>query len=249
MATMLKFMGAALGVLVPYLFWYAIRKGIDVTPFDQIRRARLRKASSLLVWGWTALVWICSLTGLFSFHEGDMIPRFLLPLLGPVLLGLALLFTQDFRTILDHTPLPVLAGVQAFRFAGVAFFMITQMGILPMPFISGGYGDIITGVLALLSGILLSKQKKSGRAVFLAFSAVGLIDLLNVAYLLLKYYPTWYDSVPNSAPAADFSLIMIPAIAAPVALLLHVYGLRNLALQKPVNENPGPIHMIARACH
>lgn len=132
-----------------------------------------------------------------------------------MLIGLALLFKQDFRTILDHTPLPVLAGVQTFRVAGFAFIIIAHLGILPMLFVSGGYGDIITGALALSSAILLSKQKKGGRGFFLAFSAVGLIDLFNVAFLLLKYYPIWYGSVPNSAPAADFSLIMIPAIELP----------------------------------
>lgn len=130
------------------------------------------------------------------------------------------------------TPLSVLTGVQIFRFAGFAFILIAHMGILPMLFAGGGYGDIITGALALSSAILFSKQKKGAREVFLAFSAVGLIDLLNVAFLLLKYYPIWYSSVPNSAPAATFSLIMIPAIAAPVALLLHFYALRNFVLKK-----------------
>jgi len=232
MEMILKLMGAALGLLVPYLFVLAISKGIANTPFDEPKKARLRRTNVLVIWGWTALVWIFSLTGIFSFHDGDVFPRFLLPLCIPVLIGLTLLFNQDFRTILDHTPLSVLAGVQTFRFAGFAFIIVAQMGILPMLFVSGGYGDIFTGALALSSAILLSKQKTGGRKVFLAFSAVGLIDLLNVAFLLLKYYPIWYGFAPNSAPAADFSVVMIPAIAAPVALLLHFYGLRNFVLKK-----------------
>ena len=76
------------------------------------------------------------------------------------------------------------------------------------------------------------ETEKRRKEIFLPFSAVGLIDLLNVAFLLLKYYPICYSSVPNSAPAADFSLIMIPAILAPVALLLHFYALRNSVLER-----------------
>jgi hypothetical protein len=228
----LKLLGAALGLLVPYLFVFTLSKGIYRSPFEENMKVRLRRTIFSVIWGWTALVWILSLTGSFSFHDGDVFPRFLLPLLIPVLIGLALLFNQDFRTVLDHTPLSVLTGVQTFRFAGFSFIIFAHMGILPMLFAGGGYGDIITGALALSSAILFWKQKEGGRRVFLAFSAVGLIDLLNVAFLLLKYYPIWYSSVPNSAPAADFSLVMIPAIAAPVALLLHFYALRKFVLKQ-----------------
>jgi hypothetical protein len=238
MEMILKIMGGALGVLVPHLFVYTINKGIGDSPFDEHRKVRLRRTIFSSVWGWAALVWIFSLTGIFSFHNGDVFPRFLFPLIIPVVIGIALLFTEDFRTILDHTPLSLLARVQTFRFAGFAFIIIAQMGILPTLFVSGGYGDIITGALALSSAILLSKQKKGGREVFLAFSAVGLLDLMNVAYLLLKYYPIWYSSEPSSAPAADFSLVMIPAIAAPVALLLHFYALRNFLLRKSEHLMP-----------
>ena len=198
---------------------FAIGKGIAGSPFDESKKRQLRRTGFSLIWGWTALVWILSLMGMFSFHDGDSFPRFLLPLFTPVLIGVFLLFKQDVRTILDNTPLSVLAGVQTFRFAGFAFIIIAQMGILPMLFVTGGYGDILTGALALLSAILLSKQKESGKRVFLAFSAVGLIDLLNVAFLLLKYYPIWYSAVPNSAPAA-----MVRADAGTAATTLSRYA-------------------------
>src|SRR5689334_21653284 len=236
MAMMLKIAGAALGVLVPYLLVVTINKGISGSPFDVRKKARLRSMNLLVVWGWTALVWIFSLMGIFSFHEGDLFPRFLLPLFLPVAARLVLLFSRDFRTTVVHTPLSALAGVHAFRFAGAAFLMIAQMGILPAAFAAGGYGDIMTGALAWSSAVLLLKEGRKGRGVFLAFSVVGLLDLLNVAFLLLKYYPIWYTSLPSSAAAADFSLVMIPAIAAPVALLLHFYALRNFILQKRVRK-------------
>jgi len=228
MEMILKIMGAALGVLVPYLFVVTVNKGIQRSHLDDASKARLQKTVVALVGGWTALVWTFSLAGIFSFHAGDVFPRFLLPLFIPVLFGLALLFRPEMRTILDHTPLSVLVGVQTFRFAGLAFIIIAHRGILPMPFVSGGYGDIATGALALSTAILLSRKKKVAKVFFTAFSAVGLIDLLNVAALLLNYYPIWYSAVPNSSPAADFSLIMIPAIAAPIALLLHFYALRSI---------------------
>jgi hypothetical protein len=227
MEMILKLMGAGLGLLAPALFALTLNKGIRQSPFEETKKVWLRKRTFSVLLAWTAIVWIFSLTGVFSYHAGDVYPRFLLPLVIPVLIGVAFLFNRDVRTMVEHIPLFVMAGVQTFRFAGFAFILITHLGILPAIFASGGLGDILTGALALSSAILLSRNPGRGRKVFLALTAVGIIDLANVAFLLLWYYPIWYSSVPNSAPAGDFSLIMIPALAAPVALLLHVYGLKN----------------------
>ena len=46
-----------------------------------------------------------------------------------------------------------------------------------------------------------------------------------MAYLLLAHYPLYNDTVPSSAPAFQFSLVLIPALAAPMALMLHLFAL------------------------
>jgi hypothetical protein len=65
---------------------------------------------------------------------------------------------------------------------------------------------------------------------FWGATLAGLGDLLNVAYLIAAYYPIWFPGAPSSAPAADFALVMIPALAAPCALLFHVFALRAVVL-------------------
>ncbi len=52
-------------------------------------------------------------------------------------------------------------------------------------------------------------------------------DLLNVLRLLFVCYPIWNTATPSSAPAGDFALVMLPAMAAPGALMLHAYAIRN----------------------
>lgn len=238
MDVVLKIMGGSLGLLVPYLFVFALAKGIKLAPFGAAKKTSSRTAIMGLVGCWTVAVWALSLAGTFSFHAGDKIPRVLIPLFVPVLAGAGALASRDFRTILDHTPLATLAGVQSFRFAGAAFLIVVHLGILPAEFATGGYGDLLTASLAVIAAVLLMRGPSAiGTAAFWGFTLAGLLDLLNVAYLILRYYPIWYSDAPSSAPLSDFALIMIPAVAAPLALLLHAYAIREM-FRRAVQTTP-----------
>ncbi len=229
MDIVLKIMGGSLGILVPYLFVFALAQGTGRAPFDQGKKASIRRGIIGLVACWTVAVWILSLAGTFSFHAGDKIPRVLIPLFVPVLVGVAALLRRDFRAILDHTPLATLVGVQSFRFAGAAFFLVVYLGILPGAFAVGGYGDIVTASLAAVAALLLARGSTAiGMVAFWGFTLAGLFDLSAVAYLILRYYPIWYQDAPSSGALSDFALIMIPAVAAPLALLLHTYAIRGV---------------------
>ena len=164
-------------------------------------------------------------------------PRVFVYLFAPVLVGIAALAgSATFRTIVDHTPATALVGVQSFRVAGAAMLLVVHLGILPAAFGSGGYGDIATGTLAIVAAVLLGRARGAGaKAAFWAFTLAGVLDLLNVAYLMLSYYPTWHQGTPSSAPLASFALVMIPAIAAPLALLLHLFAVRAMVR----GESPG----------
>jgi hypothetical protein len=229
MDVVLKIMGGSLGLLVPCLFIIVLVKGIDRAPFDAAKKASSRSWIMGLVVCWTITVWALSLAGAFSYHAGDSIPRVMIPLFVPVLAGLGALASRDFRAILDHTPLAALVGVQSFRFAGAAFFLVVYLGILPSAFATGGYGDLVTASLAVIAALLLTQGPTAiGMAAFWGFTLAGLFDLLNVAYLILRYYPIWYQDAPSSGALSDFALIMIPAVAAPLALLLHTYAIRRV---------------------
>ncbi len=236
MENILTIMGAALGILVPILFGYTIIIGIKKSQFEESKKAKYKRSAIVIMILWTVLVWLASLTGIISYHEGDVIPRFFVPLFIPVIAGLFLLSNKDFRNIVSNIPVPTLVGVQAFRLAGFAFLIISGLGILPKAFASGGYGDILTGSLAIIASLMLLKNSKTSKLFFAAFNIAGLFDLLNVATLLVFYYPIWNESLPSSAAAADFSLVMIPALAAPIALILHIYSIRNFWLENKLKK-------------
>jgi len=227
MEAILKIAGAVLGAIVPFLFAMKLNEGIRNTHFDAGRKLRYRQIVIMSVTASAVLVWILSLSKVLDYHEGDMIPRFAIPLIVFVVIGLCLLKNKYFQSILSSVPLSSLVGVQVFRFAGTAFLVIAYLKILPPAFQLAGYGDILTGSLAILSSVALLKGSGNARLLFWLFSIAGLLDLLNVAFLLLLYYPAWSDSIPNSEHATQFSLVLIPALVAPIALLFHAYAIFN----------------------
>ena len=227
MEMILKFMGALLGLVIPFFFAMNINKGIKNSGFDTERKLKYRQILISVITVSTILVWILSLSNMLDYHEGDSIPRFTIPLVVFVFIGLYSIKNKDFQTIISAMPLSSLVGAQVFRFAGTAFLIIAYLKILPPAFQLAGYGDILTGTLAVLSSMALLKQSNNSKLLFWLFNIVGLFDLLNVAFLLLLYYPIWSHSTPTSESATQFSLVMIPALVAPIALLLHIYAIFN----------------------
>ena len=60
-----------------------------------------------------------------------------------------------------------------------------------------------------------------------------------VGGLLLTHYPEG-GQLEGSAAAFRFSLVMIPALAAPMAVLLHIYAVRNHLLAPVVADSRLP---------
>jgi hypothetical protein len=225
MELLLKIMGGALGIIVPVLFIWVLLQGLSRTAFDVERKRLLRGWIIGVIGVWTVAIWAASLFGMLEYYDGDRWPRFAVALIVPVVAGFALLKNSWFAETIEHTPVSTLVGAQTFRLAGFAFLLVERNNMLPSAFASGGYGDIVTGTLAIAAALALSRGARGASSLFWAFSIAGLADLMNVAVLLLLYYPIWWHGSPSSAAAAKFSLVMIPALAAPIALLLHGYAI------------------------
>jgi hypothetical protein len=233
MTTVITTMDCVLSVLAPLLFIYIFAKGIKNSTLSEESKSRLKKFIVSIVILWTAVIWVVSLSSnLLGYHEGDGIPRFTIALFIPVLIGLFALASQSFRTVLDSTPLSLMVGVQTFRLMGIVFLFVAAEGLGPKEFVSSGYGDLATGGLALIAGLML--HRNAGGAKFFAwlFTVVGLFDLLNVSRILLTYYPSWFDGDPSTVGAGAFPLVLVVAVVAPITLLLHIYSIRALLLKK-----------------
>jgi hypothetical protein len=230
--TILTILGGILGVVVPVLFAFAMNQGVARSPLGDAQRSAYQRTINMVTAVWTAAIWIASLMGIMNYHAGDNWPRVALPLFIPVIVALALLLHPTVRAIVNNIPVATLVGVQTFRLAGFVFLIIPGLGHLPRAFVIGGYGDIATGVLAMGAGLMLARKVSGATLLFVLFSVVGMCDLLIVAGLFFYFYPSWSSAVPSSAALADFSLVMVPALAAPTALILHLYAIRDVFFRR-----------------
>lgn len=215
-----------LGIIPPALVAALAVVGIRKSDLHPVQRQRWTVGVLVSVLAWTALAWATVGMGALAYTPGELAPPFLLALALPLVAALGLLAHPVFRRMLDRVPLHLLVGAQGFRLLGSVFLLVPTAGLGPDAFTSAGYGDLATGSLAIAAALLVARKAKGATAAVWAFTAVGLFDLLNVSRILLGYYPAWTTEGPTTFAATVFPMALVPAVAAPVALALHVYVVR-----------------------
>ena len=174
-----------MGVVVPVLFAFAMNQGVAGSPLSDAQKSLCRRAINVVTVSWTAAIWIASLTGVTNYHAGDSWPRIALPLFIPVIIALALLLHPTVKTVVNHVPVATLVGVQTFRLAGFVFLIIPGLGHLPRAFVTGGYGDIATGLLAIVAGMMLAKRSPRRHVLVCLVQRGGLVRFIECGGIIV----------------------------------------------------------------
>jgi hypothetical protein len=119
-----------------------------------------------------------------------------------------------------------IAALHSFRFFGLVFILPGVVGTLPAGFATfAAYGDLATGVLAMLA--LLTVRKRQLFWLFVvAFNVVGTADLL------LNYYHATRLHLPEIAGQLGAAYI-IPVIYVPLLMITHVAAFNLLIRRQP----------------
>jgi hypothetical protein len=151
------------------------------------------------------------------------------PLLCNVL-ALSLALSPLGRGFAEHVPIAALVGFQSFRLPlELVLHRWYEEGVVPVQLTYAGDNlDIVTGVLALATGLLLWRQR-AGRASVLAFSVIGLVLLVNVMSVALRSLPGPLRTYTNEPPlllpdAVPYTWILPVCVAG--ALFGHIVALR-----------------------
>jgi hypothetical protein len=215
--------GIALGL------WLGLRR----TPFDQRQRTITWLAVMLPLLAWYLAIWQFARSGGFQPRPADGSPP--LPLLPiaiflPLLIALPLLIrSKRLAAVLDSVSPAWLVGFQAYRVLGYVFLVRWAAGELPGTFaLPAGIGDVLVGALALPVAFYLQSGAIGGRAAAYAWNLLGILDLLIAVTIgALTATGRLPVDVPNAA-ASSFPLVMIPAFAVPLSLILHGVSLWQL---------------------
>jgi hypothetical protein len=149
------------------------------------------------------------------------------PLIGlyvaaPLLAGAIAASTPGGRAALLGVPTRLLIGLNIARTLGGLFLLLAWQGRLSGPFpLLAGFGDIITGVLAV--PILLGGLHVKRPGLVMAWNLFGVADLVNAIFLgvtsaegALQIFDT-----PGSAAMRDLPWAFVPTVLVPYFLVTH----------------------------
>jgi len=189
---------------------------------------RLVVAVALIIW----LLIVVSLgaAGAFVGPPGRPPVAIAIGVATPLMLFFAWLrFSKSFREFVLSLDLRLVAGMQAWRWAGVGFLDLYAHNILPGVFaLPAGLGDMAIGISAPWIVLALARQPDfAARSAFVRWNVLGILDLV-VAVTIAAVSTVLATGAPGEitvAPMATLPLLVVPAFFVPFFLMLHAIAL------------------------
>jgi hypothetical protein len=146
-----------------------------------------------------------------------------------VLFFASLRLSQSFRAFVLSLDLRLIAGMQAWRWAGFGFLDLYAYKVLPAVFaLPAGLGDMAIGVTAPWIILALVRQPGfAGSGTFIRWNVLGILDLVIAVSLaaLSAVFATGAPGEISVGPMATLPLLLIPAFLVPLFLMLHTAAL------------------------
>lgn len=194
------------------------------------RGGGIRPAVAMALTCWFLLIVSLGATG--AFVGPPRTPPFAIGL--GVTVPLALFFawlrlSASFRAFVLSLDLRLIAGMQAWRWAGLGFLSLYTHKVLPAVFaLPAGLGDMAIGVAAPWMVLALVRQPDfAAHATFIRWNILGILDLV-IAVGIGAASALFATGVPgeiSTAPMATLPLLLIPAFLVPLFLMLHTAAL------------------------
>ena len=177
--------------------------------------------------GWLLVSGLLARAGVYRQETGETVPWFLVAVGGTLITLLLATRIPLMSRILADPGIPArLTLPHSLRVVGVLFLIVMALGHLPAAFaMSAGLGDIAIGVAAPFVALQLARG--TGRAGAVVFNVLGILDLVvagALGFLLFRLV----EVTPSTAPLFVLPLALIPTVAVPLAIMLHIVSLRRL---------------------
>jgi len=230
--------------------WRILSAGADrghLPPPDQ-RRVRVGSAVFFAAWVGAALALAPAPVSLLTrnrFYITPLIPFF--ATISAAIVAVALWRSGAVRRTVTAASLPALIAVQLYRVIGAVFLVLLAQGQLPAHFaLPAGWGDVAIGLTAPLVAIALARGLRGARLLAIGWNVLGLLDLvvavgMGTGYLAPLLAPE-LGRVPPAAAMGVFPMVLVPTIAVPLSVLLHLVALtrllRDVRLDAGLRTNP-----------
>jgi hypothetical protein len=177
---------------------------------------------------WFAIVVTLAGVGVLSWGLEFGAPVVALSIAVPIIV-IVVLATQvpASRRALSAIPVPALIAVHGIRILGFLFLLLFATGRLSAPFApSAGWGDVLAGSTAVPVAWALASRVRGARGLVLVWNSVGLLDLVDAAFLGMTSAPgsplQMFFDPPGSAAMATLPWALIPVFLVPQLIVSHL---------------------------
>lgn len=142
--------------------------------------------------------------------------------------------SANFRAFILSLDLRLVAGMQAWRWAGLGFLSLYTYKVLPAMFaLPAGLGDMAIGITAPWMILALVRQPGfAASPAFVRWNVLGILDLVAALSMgaLSATLATGAAGEISTAPMATLPLLLIPAFLVPLFVMLHAAALMQSRL-------------------
>jgi hypothetical protein len=193
-------------------------------------RGDIRLAVAIVLMIWLLLVVSFGAAGAFVGPPGTPPLPMAIGVAAPLVLFFASLrLSRSFRQFVLSLDLRLIAGMQAWRWAGLGLLSLYAHNVLPAVFaLPAGLGDMAIGVTA--PWIILALIRQPGFAAsgtFIRWNVLGILDLIIAVSIgtVSTFFATGAPGEISTAPMATLPLLLIPAFLVPLFFMLHTAAL------------------------
>lgn len=197
---------------------------------ETARLGGLPLSVAVLLPAWFLLVVSLGAAGAFVGRPGAPPLAMAAAVAAPLLVFFAWLrLSRSFREFILALDLRLIAGIQAWRWAGLGFLSLYAYRVLPAVFaLPAGLGDMAVGFAApwMILGLVRQPGFAASRA-FIRWNVLGILDLV-VAVSIAALSAALSTGAPgeiSTAAMASLPLLVIPAFLVPIFLMLHIAAL------------------------
>jgi hypothetical protein len=203
---------------------------IDVTVLIGLADVRpvVRFRAFALAAVWTSIIFGVGAAGGFAQGATGPFPAPVFAFLILMIGGLVAFFRWPaFRKALLSVPLAGLIGINACRIGGGDFLILHSQGKLAAPFaISAGWGDVITGLIAIPLAFMALTRGRIPRGLLIAWTSFGTLDLIVAIILGALSAPGTpfriFTEEPGTAAMGTLPWAVIPTLLVPLYLMTHL---------------------------
>jgi hypothetical protein len=165
---------------------------------------------------------------------------FAVPLL---IVGALAVASPNVRSALMSVPMPILIGLNALRMLGVLFLFLVAAGRLSCPFLfSAGWGDIITGLLAIPLTLAVARSARPPVGPIVLWNMFGTLDLVAAVVLGLTSAagsPVQLIHAGVGSAAMQYEpFCLVPTVLVPFYLITHGIVFAQLSRQHVLQAAP-----------